>query len=122
MPRSLLDEAHVHSAIRAFVTGWNAATVQEVQQAVRTHDVVVVGMGVNPFVKKARKALEAAGVAFHYLGYGSYTSAWKERSALKMWTGWPTFPMVFVRGTLVGGANDLQRLLDSGELKKLLAA
>ena len=27
-----------------------------------------------------------------------------------MWTGWPTFPMVFVKGTLVGGADDLQKL------------
>jgi glutaredoxin-related protein len=30
--------------------------------------------------------------------------------------------MVFVRGTLVGGADDLKRLIDSGELQKLLAA
>ena len=38
-----------------------------------------------------------------------------------MWTGWPTFPMVFVKGTLVGGATDLQALIDSGEFKKMLA-
>jgi len=37
-----------------------------------------------------------------------------------MWTGWPTFPMVFVRGTLVGGAADLERLIESGELQRLL--
>jgi monothiol glutaredoxin len=36
--------------------------------------------------------------------------------------GWPTFPMVFVKGTLVGGYNDLQALIDSGELKRLVAA
>jgi glutaredoxin-related protein len=40
---------------------------------------------------------------------------------LKMWTGWPTFPMVFVKGVLVGGATDVQALISSGELKKLLA-
>ncbi len=78
-------------------------------------------MGINPFVKKARKALDAAGIGFHYLEYGSYFSMWRERTALKMWTGWPTLPMVFVRGTLVGGANDLDRLIRSGELKTLLA-
>jgi glutaredoxin-related protein len=33
-----------------------------------------------------------------------------------MWTGWPTLPMVFVEGVLVGGADDLRRLLESGEL------
>jgi glutaredoxin-related protein len=37
-----------------------------------------------------------------------------------MWTGWPTLPMVFVRGVLVGGADDLQRLIDSGELETRL--
>jgi glutaredoxin-related protein len=39
-----------------------------------------------------------------------------------MWTGWPTFPMVFVKGTLVGGASDLDQLIASGELKRLLNA
>ena len=38
-----------------------------------------------------------------------------------MWTGWPTFPMVFVKGSLVGGADDLAKLISSGELKTLLA-
>jgi len=44
-----------------------------------------------------------------------------ERLALKMWTGWPTFPMVFVKGMLIGGADDLAKLIASGELKRLLA-
>jgi monothiol glutaredoxin len=76
----------------------------------------------NPFCKKARKRLVAAGVAHHYLEYGSYFSKWRQRNALKQWTGWPTFPMVFVRGMLVGGANDLGKLIDSGELQRLLGA
>jgi len=37
-----------------------------------------------------------------------------------MWTGWPTFPMVFVRGVLVGGCHETKALIDSGELKRLL--
>jgi monothiol glutaredoxin len=35
-----------------------------------------------------------------------------------MWTGWPTLPMVFVKGMLIGGASDLKRLLESGELAR----
>jgi monothiol glutaredoxin len=35
-----------------------------------------------------------------------------------MWTGWPTFPMVFAKGVLVGGAGELEKLLASGELKR----
>lgn len=120
MPRPLLDEVHIHPAIRTRLASWQQPAVQQVQAALAAHDVVVVGMGINPFVKKARKALDAAGVAHHYLGYGSYFSQWRTRGALKMWTGWPTLPMVFVRGTLVGGATDLEQLMASGELNALL--
>jgi monothiol glutaredoxin len=121
MPRPLLADSNIHPAIADRLARWNHTIVEEVQTAVASHAVVVVGMGINPFVKKARKALQAAGIDFHYLEYGSYFSMWRERTALKMWTGWPTLPMVFVRGSLVGGANDLARLISSGELKTLLA-
>jgi glutaredoxin-related protein len=121
MPRSVLDESRIHPAVRERVASHHAALLQEVQAAIRQHAVVVVGMAQNPYPRKARKALDAAGVPYHYLSYGSYFGDWRRRNALKMWTGWPTFPMVFVKGTLVGGADDLSRLLDSGELRRLLA-
>ena len=121
MPRTLLDDAHTHPAISNAIATHQQAIVREVQAAIDAHAVVVVGMGMNPFPKKARKALDAAGVAHHDLDYGNYFSQWRERNALKMWTGWPTLPMVFVCGTLVGGANDLNKLIASGELKTMLA-
>ena len=121
MPRSILDESRIHPAIRERVASHQQTIVKEVQSAVAQHAVVVVGMDMNPFPKKARKLLDEAGIAHHYLAYGTYFSQWRERNALKLWTGWPTFPMVFVKGTLIGGANDLKKLMDSGELKTLLA-
>jgi monothiol glutaredoxin len=121
MPRAHLDEAHIHLAIRDKISTNQQAIVAQVQAAVAAHPVVVVGMGMNPMPKKARKALDAAGIAHHDLDYGSYVSQWRKRNALKMWTGWPTFPMIFIKGTLVGGANDVIKLIDSGELKQLLA-
>ncbi|MCY7320098.1 MAG: glutaredoxin [Ramlibacter sp.] len=121
MPRAILDEEQIHPAVRARVAGHQQAIVQEVIAAVRSNDVVVVGMKQNPFPKKACAALEQAGQPFRYLEYGSYLNHWRERNALKLWTGWPTFPMVFVKGTLVGGYNDLKALIDSGELQRLVA-
>ena len=121
MPRPLLDDAQIHPAVRNTVATHHQAIVREVQAAIAAHAVVIVGMGANPFPKKARSALDAAGVAHHDLDYGNYFSQWRERNALKMWTGWPTLPMVFVRGMLVGGANDLDKLIASGELKVMLA-
>jgi glutaredoxin-related protein len=120
MTRAFLPEDRLHPAIRAFVAAEHADIVREVEAAVAEHAVVVVGMAWNPFCKRARRALDAAGVPHQYLEYGSYTAQWRRRNALKMWTGWPTFPMVFVRGQLVGGAQDLQALVASGELKRLV--
>lgn len=120
MTRPLLDESAIHPAIRSKISELHLSVIQQVQAAMVQHPVVVVGMSGNPFVGKARKALAAAGVAHEYLEFGSYLSQWRTRNALKMWTGWPTLPMVFVRGMLIGGADDLRKLLDSGELQQLL--
>jgi glutaredoxin-related protein len=120
MPRPILAEEHIHPAIRARIASHNEEIIDEVRAAIAQHDVVVVGMKQNPFPKKARKALKEHGTAFHYLEYGSYLGPWRRRNALKMWTGWPTFPMVFVRGTLIGGADQVKALIESGELDRLL--
>jgi monothiol glutaredoxin len=121
MTRHVLPETHVHSAIRAKIDALHSNIVDEVKSAIANNTIVVVGMSMNPFVKKARTTLDEFGSPYKYLAYGGYTSKWRERNALKMWTGWPTFPMIFVKGVLVGGAEDLAILIASGELKELLA-
>ncbi len=121
MPRPVLPEDQIHAAIRPRVAAYQLTIVQEVQAAAARHAVLVIGMRQNPFPRRARKLLTAAGIDHHYLEYGSYFSQWSRRGALKMWTGWPTLPMVFVKGMLVGGADDLKRLIDSGEMQRLLA-
>ena len=120
MPRTILEEARLHPAIRELVANLNVDIVHNVQAAATSNPVLVVGMAGNPHVRRARKALDGAGIAYHYLEYGSYFGGWRRRNALKMWTGWPTFPMVFVRGILVGGATELERLVSGGELKRTL--
>jgi glutaredoxin-related protein len=120
MTRPILDQAHIHPAIRSVIAGYQADILREVQAAIAANDVVVVGMAQNPFPKKARKALDAAGIPYRYLSYGSYFGEWRRRLALKMWSGWPTLPLVFVKGVLVGGATDLIGLIDSGELARTL--
>jgi monothiol glutaredoxin len=122
MKRPLLPEDRVDPAIRDVIASNHRDIVDEVEAAIAGNSVVVVGMKQNPFPRRARKALTAAGIAFHYLEYGSYFSTWRRRTALKIWSGWPTFPMIFVRGVLIGGAAELQKLLDSGELGRRLAA
>ena len=120
MSRHILDAVHIHPAIRERIAASHVDIVREVQAAVANNDVVVVGMKQNPFPRKARKALDAAEIPHLYLEYGSYLGGWRRRTALKMWTGWQTFPMVFVKGVFVGGSEDLTKLIASGEIKSLL--
>ncbi len=120
MTRSILDESRLHPAIRDKVAGNHADIVREVQAAIADNAVVVVGLAWNPHVKTARRILDAAGIAYRHLQYGNYLNQWRRRNALKMWTGWPTFPMVFVKGVLVGGSRDLEKLAASGELARML--
>ena len=79
-------------------------------------------MAQNPHVKNVRKALTEAGIEFEYLEFGSYFSAWKQRLALKLWSGWPTFPQVFVRGTLIGGEDLTKAAIANGTLRSRLSA
>ena len=119
--RQILDESHIHPALRDKVANRYAWILKEVQEAIAANDVVVVGMGMNPAPKKARELLDEQRIAYKYLEYGNYLKLWRRRNALKMWTGWPTFPMIFVKGVFVGGANDLAKLQASGELARRLA-
>jgi len=121
MPRKTLEESRIHPAVRDKVATHHRDIVEECERAIAQHDVVVVGMAQNVFPRRAKKALQQKGVPFEYLEYGSYFGSWRRRNALKMWSGWPTFPMVFVKGALVGGAGELEALIISGELDRLLA-
>ena len=118
MARSILDEARIHAGARERIGNYHLATVKEVQAAVAANDVVVVGMRMNPFPGKALKLLGDAGIAYKYLEYGSYLGEWRRRLAIKMWTGWPTFPQIFVKGVLIGGFSELEKLVESGEVAR----
>jgi glutaredoxin-related protein len=114
--RKLLDQARISDEAAAEIDRFHSDTVEAVIRAVQSNDVVVVGMAQNPFVKKARKALDDAQIPFTYLEYGSYLSEWKKRLAIKLWSGYPTFPQVFVKGVLVGGCNATKKAIADGSL------
>jgi monothiol glutaredoxin len=120
--RDTFPEAKVHPAIQEKIATYREAQVTQVKQLLAAHRVVIVGMSQNPFPKRARRFLDAKGIAYEYLGIGSYMSEWKPRLVLKMWTGWATFPMIFVDGVLIGGFQDLEKLEASGELGRILSS
>ena len=120
MQRVLLENHSDRAARR--MADHHAGTVNEVREAIARNAIVVVGMAHNPYVKKARQSLNRAGLDFHYLEYGNYFSMWRPRLAIKLWSGWPTYPQVFVKGQLIGGADDLKALLEDGTVATMLAS
>jgi len=107
-------------AVTSFREAFHADVVERVRRAIQEHDIVVVGMGWNPHVRFARQALQQRGLAHHYIEIGNYATGWRRRLALKLWAGWPTFPQVFVKGTLVGGNQRLRIGLEDGTVQQLL--
>ena len=104
----------------AFVSDFHANIITHIEKTIAEERVVVVGMAWNPVVKKAQKLLNKENIPYTYLEYGSYISQWKERLAIKLWSGWPTFPQIFINQMLIGGASDLEAALESGELRSWL--
>lgn len=117
MSRNILGSENVEAEALSQIESFHSSVVKEVQSAVASNKVVVVGMKQNPVVKKARKALTEAGVDFTYLEYGSYMKGWKPRLAIKLWSGWPTYPQVFVNGKLIGGCQETVKALAVGKIK-----
>ncbi|MCO4836805.1 MAG: glutaredoxin [Oceanospirillaceae bacterium] len=110
-PRKTLDQNKIHPTISPSVEQYHSDIVNQVINAVEENEAVVIGMALNPSVKRARKLLEKQGLKVTYLEFGGYGSMWRERLAIKMWSGWPTYPQIFIKGTLVGGASDLKKLI-----------
>jgi glutaredoxin-related protein len=118
--RPLLERTRVAPEAARQMSSFHADVVRDVVRAVAESPVVVVGMAQNVHVKNVRKALQGAGIEFRYLEYGSYFSAWKKRLAIKLWSGWPTFPQVFVRGVLLGGEALTAAAIADGSLQRML--
>jgi monothiol glutaredoxin len=44
------------------------------------------------------------------------------RQGIKEFSNWPTIPQLYVKGEFIGGADILNEMFESGELKTLLQA
>ena len=66
---------------------------------------------------RALEALRGAGAPVTAVDILPDPAIRQELSAL---SGWPTIPQVFVRGELVGGADIVEELAESGELERTL--
>jgi Grx4 family monothiol glutaredoxin len=104
------------------VTASLAALDAELDRLVNASPVMLFMKGTpsEPRCKFSRAIvdiLKTAGAAF-----GAYDILTSDavRAGLKDKAAWPTYPMLFVRGTLIGGLDIVTELRDSGELATIL--
>jgi len=94
----------------------------QIQQIISTEPVAVFIKGTPQLVMcgnsdRALRALADAGAPVTAVDVLPDPQIRQELSAL---SGWPTIPQVFIRGELVGGADIVEELHASGELRQRL--
>lgn len=105
--RKILSQQNLSPSATQAIEQFHPSYVTEVEKAIQSNKFVLVGMGQNPVVKKARRILAEKNISYSYIEHGNYFSKWKQRLAIKLWSGWPTFPMVFIDGKLIGGCKEM---------------
>ena len=95
---------------------------EQIKQVIEGSDVVLFMKGNPSFVMcgnsdRALQALRQTGAPVTAVDILPDPQIRQELSAI---SGWPTIPQVFVKGELVGGADIVQELAESGELEQLL--
>ena len=94
----------------------------QIKDVIESSDVVLFMKGTPSFVMcgnsdRALQALRRAGAPVTAIDVLPDPQIRQELSAI---SGWPTIPQVFVKGELVGGADIVEELEQSGELATTL--
>jgi monothiol glutaredoxin len=94
----------------------------QIKEIIETEDVALFMKGTPQFVmcgnsQRALEALRRAGAPVTAVDVLPDPQIRQELSAL---SGWPTIPQVFVRGELIGGADIVEELEQSGRLEQQL--
>ena len=96
-------------------------TERHIRHLIETHPILIFMKGTPDFPRcgfsaRAVEALREAGA--RDLAWVDILSEPDTRAKLPGITEWPTFPQVFIRGELIGGADITEELLASGELAR----
>jgi monothiol glutaredoxin len=95
---------------------------EQINAIIQTEDVALFMKGTPQFVmcgnsQRALEALRRAGAPVTAIDILPDARIRQELSGL---SGWPTIPQVFVRGELIGGADIVEELAETGELERTL--
>ena len=70
------------------------------------------------FSAAAVRALGAVGAKYQHVNIFEDPEL---REALKQYSNWPTYPQLYIKGELIGGADIIREMHQSGELQKAIS-
>lgn len=94
---------------------------ERLQNDVKNNDIVIYMKGTADFPMcgfsaRAAGVLKALGVKFADFNILDDNDL---RLGLKVFSEWPTFPQVYVKGQFLGGSDILMEMYESGELQEM---
>lgn len=96
--------------------------VERIKNQLSSHPVLLFMKGTPDFPQcgfsaTAVRALNAVGAKFDTVNIFEDPEL---REALKQYSNWPTYPQLYVNGELLGGADIIVEMYNSGELQKVV--
>lgn len=93
-----------------------------IEEQLKSHDILLYMKGTPDFPQcgfsgQTVAALNEVGKAYAFVNIFEDQEI---REGLKVYSSWPTFPQLYVRGELIGGSDIVIEMYHSGELKELL--
>ena len=99
-------------------------TVKKIQALIQEHPVLLFMKGSReaPFCRFSKKAI--ALLRSLCVNFSTYDILQDEsmRQQLKIFSDWPTFPQLYVKGEFIGGVDIMEEMSQSGALESLLAS
>ena len=99
-----------------------SALALSVEDTIGSADVVVFSKTTCPFCMRTKAVFANLGVDATIIELNEMEDGAETQAALADLTGQRTVPSVFIKGTHLGGNDDTQKALKSGDLEKMLAA
>lgn len=98
------------------------ATLDAIDKAVKTNDVVLFMKGTPTFPQCGFSSVVVQ--ILDYLGVEYVATNVLEdqavREGIKQYANWPTIPQLYVKGEFIGGCDILKEMFENGELRELM--
>ena len=95
---------------------------EKLKEQIKENDVLIYMKG-TPYEPKCGFSARTVQILIDCKSQFSYVDILENndvRQELPKVTDWPTFPQVFIKGELVGGADIIAQMHENGDLKKLI--